>query len=281
MILPYSTIAQTSRNISLPSSLTARNDDNSSWPSPSGEFAFGFKQIGKDGFLLAIWFNKIPDRTIVWSANRNDLVQEGSKVELTSDGRLMLSDAEDQQVWSANDSARTEVAYAAMLDTGNFVLANTNSTNLWESFDQPTDTILPTQTLNLNSNLYARYTATNYTSGRFLFTLQSDGNLVLYTTYFPQQFPNFDYWSTQTTDIGFQVIFNQSGFIYLASRNGSVLNTISPHAVSIQNYYQRATLDYDGVLRHYVYPKNASSIAERRPMAWSTPASIPQISACQ
>ncbi|CAB4281793.1 unnamed protein product [Prunus armeniaca] len=97
MILPYSTIAQTSRNISLGSSLTARNDDNSSWPSPSGEFAFGFQQIGKYGFLLAIWFNKIPDRTIVWSANRNDLVQEGSKVELASDGMLELRNSEGRQ----------------------------------------------------------------------------------------------------------------------------------------------------------------------------------------
>ncbi|CAL8159911.1 unnamed protein product [Prunus armeniaca] len=276
MILPYSTIAQTSRNISLGSSpLTARNDDNSSWPSPSGEFAFGFRQIGKDGFLLAIWFNKIPDRTIVWSANRNDLVQEGSKVELTSDGRLTLSDAEDQQVWSANNSARTEVAYAAMLDTGNFVLANTNSTNLWESFDQPTDTILPTQTLNQNTILFARHTATNYTSGRFLFTLQSDGNLKLYTTRFPQDSANFAYWSAKITDIGFQVIFNKSGHIYLASSNGSILDYISSNTVSIQNFYQRATLGYDGVLRHYVYPKNASSIAEHRPMDWSTRASIP------
>ncbi|KAL6275273.1 hypothetical protein ACE6H2_018874 [Prunus campanulata] len=271
MILPYFTIAQTSRNISLGSSLTARNDDNSSWASPSGEFAFGFQQTGKDGFLLAIWFNKIPERTIVWSANGNNLVPQGSQVELTSDGQFMLNDAIGKRIWSAG----TGVAYAAMLDTGNFVLANQNSSTLWQSFDQPTDTILPTQTLNQNSNLYARYTATNYSRGRFLFALQSDGNLVLYTTNFPQDSANFAYWSAKTTDIGFQVIFNQSGLIYLASKNGSVLNTISPNAVSIQDFYQRAALEYDGVLRHYVYPKNTSSSAGRWPMAWSTSSFVP------
>ncbi|XP_016652087.1 PREDICTED: G-type lectin S-receptor-like serine/threonine-protein kinase RLK1 [Prunus mume] len=275
MILPYSTIAQTSRNISLGSSLTARNDVNSSWPSPSGEFAFGFQQIVKDGFLLAIWFNKIPERTIVWSANGNNLVPQGSQVELTRDGQFMLKDATGQRIWYA-ESAGTEVAYAAMLDTGNFVLANRNSsTLLWQSFEHPTDTILPTQTLNQNNSLYARYTATNYSRGRFMLALQSDGDLVLYTTNFPQDSANSAYWSTKT-DTGFQVIFNQSGLIYLASRNGSAINTISPYAVSIQNFYQRATLVHDGVLRHYVYPKSASSIAERRPMAWSAPVSIPE-----
>ncbi|CAB4312096.1 unnamed protein product [Prunus armeniaca] len=273
MILPYSTIAQTSRNISLGSSLTARNDDNSSWPSPSGEFAFGFQQIGKDGFLLAIWFNKIPDRTIVWSANRNDLVQEGSKVELASDGMLELRNSEGGQVWSAN-SAGTEVAYAAMLDTGNFVLANTNSTNLWESFDVPTDTILPTQTLNQNGKLFARYTETNYSQGRFQFILQSDGNLLLYTTRFPLESSNFAYYATMTMGTGFQVIFNQSGSIYLTAKNGSILNMLSSNTVSMKNFYQKATLDYDGILRHSVHPKSNGSSAGT-PLAWSPLTSEP------
>ncbi|XP_021817363.1 G-type lectin S-receptor-like serine/threonine-protein kinase LECRK3 [Prunus avium] len=276
MILPYSTIAQPYVNISFGSSLTARNDHNSSWQSPSGEFAFGFKQIGKDGFLLAIWFNKIPERTIVWSANGNNLVPQGSQVELTSDGQFMLKDATGKGIWSA-DSPGTGFAYAAMLDTGNFVLANQDSSTLWQSFDQPTDTILPTQILNQNSNLYARYTATNYSRGRFRFKLQSDGNLGLYTTNFPQHFANFNsaYWSVKTTDIIFQVIFNQSGLIYLASGNGSVLNIISSNAVSIQDFYQRATLEYDGVLRHCFYPKSTSSSAGRWPMAWSTITFLP------
>ncbi|PQQ13541.1 G-type lectin S-receptor-like serine/threonine-protein kinase LECRK3 [Prunus yedoensis var. nudiflora] len=249
MILPYSTKAQPYVNISFGSSLTARNDHNSSWQSPSGEFAFGFKQIGKDGFLLAIWFNKIPERTIVWSANGNNLVPQGSQVELTSDGQFMLKDATGKEY-------------------GLLILL---------SFDQPTDTILPTQILNQNSNLYARYTATNYSRGRFRFKLQSDGNLGLYTTNFPQDFANFNsaYWSVKTTDTIFQVIFNQSGLIYLASGNGSVLNIISSNAVSIQDFYQRATLEYDGVLRHCFYPKSTSSSAGRWPMAWSTITFLP------
>ncbi|XP_050371525.1 G-type lectin S-receptor-like serine/threonine-protein kinase LECRK2 [Argentina anserina] len=274
VILPCYTMAQTSKNISLGSSLTAKNDDNSSWSSPSGEFAIGFQQIVKDGFLLAIWFDKIQEKTIVWSANGDSLVPQGSKVELTSDGQFVLNDAKGNQVWSADYSTSTGVSYAALLDTGNFAIANQNSTYLWESFDEPTDTMLPTQSLKQNGVLYARYTNTNYSTGRFMFTLQSNGHLLLYTTNFPQNSANSEYWSAKYTDIGFQVIFNQSGLIYFTSKNGSILSTISANPIASQDFYQRATLEYDGVLRHYTYPKISSS-SEGRPMAWSTASFIP------
>ncbi|XP_062017601.1 G-type lectin S-receptor-like serine/threonine-protein kinase LECRK1 [Rosa rugosa] len=264
LLLPCSIFAQT--HISLGSSLTAQND-NSSWPSPSGDFAFGFQKIGEDGFLLAIWFNKVKERTIAWSANGNNLVSEGSKVELTSDGKFMLNDATGKQIWMA-ESSGTGVAYAAMLDTGNFVLVDHKSINLWESFDVPTDTILPTQILNINSTLYARFSASNYSKGRFFFELQFDGNLMLCTTFFPLDSANFAYWSTQTNvgNTGFQVIFNQSGSIYLTGKNGSILKTFLSNSVSVQDFYHRATLEYDGVLRHYVYPKKTSQPI----MTWSS-----------
>ncbi|KAM1341134.1 hypothetical protein ACFX1X_005768 [Malus domestica] len=269
MFLPFSTLAQTSKNISLGSSLTALKDGDLSWPSPSGEFAFGFREVAKDGFLLAIWFDKIPNQTIVWSANRDKLVPKGSKVELTADGEFILNDASGEQIWSA-ESAGSGVAYASMLNTGNFVLVNRSSSNVWESFSHPTDTILPSQTLNQNGILYARYTATNYSTGRFLFSLKPDGNLVLATTKFPQNTPNEEYWSMENPNIGFQVIFNQSGLIYVTAKNGSLLSTISSNMVSMKDFYQRATLEYNGVFRHYVYPKNTSSSSGRWNMTWST-----------
>ena len=71
--LPFSTIAQTCSNIH--HSLITAQDNGSFWASPSGEFAFGFQQVAAGGFLLAIWFNKIPEKTIILSANGNNLVQ--------------------------------------------------------------------------------------------------------------------------------------------------------------------------------------------------------------
>ncbi|KAM6578970.1 hypothetical protein CsatB_030807 [Cannabis sativa] len=48
----------------------------------------------------------------------------------------LLKDPKGNQIWSSGN-----LAYGAILETGNFVLAN-NSVNLWESFTKPTDTLL-------------------------------------------------------------------------------------------------------------------------------------------
>ncbi|CAN0902032.1 G-type lectin S-receptor-like serine/threonine-protein kinase LECRK2 [Linum grandiflorum] len=238
-------------NISSGSSLTTSSKDP--WRSPSGDFAFGFQQISptNNNFLLAIVFDKIPERTVVWSANRNTPVPGGSTVQLTSDGRLVLSDPSGREVWTAYGAASS---YAAMLDTGNFVLTSENFSIVWESFDVPTDTLLPDQILDRGSRLIARYSSTNYSEGRFKFTLQDDGNLVQYTTTYPQMGNNLAYWATMT-DAGNKLVFNQTGFVYLITSNGSVIRNVLGNGVSTQELYHRLTLDYDGVLRYYVYPK--------------------------
>ncbi|KAK8552762.1 hypothetical protein V6N13_121146 [Hibiscus sabdariffa] len=275
VLLPLSSAAQSYSNITLGSSLVAQDDEYSAWASSpsSGDFAFGFQKVGNDGFLLAIWFDKMPEKTIVWSANRNHLVQRGSKAELTTDGRLVLWDQRGRQIWAAV-SANPGASHATMLDTGNLVLASQDSSILWQSFDNPTDTVLPTQAMNLDTQIIARYTETNYSNGRFKFILQRDGNLLLYTTDFPFTDKVAAYWSTQDSiGSGFQVIFNQSGYIYLAARNGTLLDTVFPALSSspAQDFYLRATVDYDGVLRQYAYPKTSvATSGGSGAKAWTT-----------
>uniref|UniRef100_A0A7N2QX34 non-specific serine/threonine protein kinase n=1 Tax=Quercus lobata TaxID=97700 RepID=A0A7N2QX34_QUELO len=214
LLLPYSTTAQTSSNQSLGSSLTAQEKD-SYWASPSGDFAFDFSQFGKGGYLLAIWFNKLPEKTIVWSANGDNLVSGGSKVELTKDGKFVLNDPAGLEIWKVN-LVSSGVAYAAMLDTGNF-------------------------TMSQGSKLVARYSEMNYSNGRFQFQLRLNGSLVLQTRAYPTDYSYADYWPEEPIGSGFK------------------------------DFYQRAIMEYDGVLRHYVYPK--SSLMSR---SWSSlPTFIP------
>lgn len=146
-ISPILANAQTENRIALGSSLLA-SDNSSSWKSPSGDFAFGFRLLDHQNlFLLAIWFDKIPDKTIVWYANGDNPAPKGSKLKLTNDGgQLTLNNPQGQVIWKA-DSVGNGVAYASMLDTGNFILANGESLYLWESFKHPSDTILPSQVL--------------------------------------------------------------------------------------------------------------------------------------
>uniref|UniRef100_A0A803MQZ8 Uncharacterized protein n=1 Tax=Chenopodium quinoa TaxID=63459 RepID=A0A803MQZ8_CHEQI len=91
--------AQSYNSITLGSSLIAR-DISLPWVSPSKDFAFGFQKIESGSFLLAIWFNKIPESTITCSANRDIPVPRGSKVELTTRS-LILTDPSGREVWRA------------------------------------------------------------------------------------------------------------------------------------------------------------------------------------
>lgn len=106
-LLPLLIAAQKHQNITLGSSLTA--GDKSSWVSPSGDFAFGFQLVGNQSYLLSIWFNKIPEKTITWSANGGALAKPGSKLQLTG-GSLILADPNGSNIWGVTANG---IAYAA------------------------------------------------------------------------------------------------------------------------------------------------------------------------
>ncbi|KAG6415073.1 hypothetical protein SASPL_122475 [Salvia splendens] len=224
------------RNVTLRSSIVANADSNSTWKSPSGEFAFGFREVSPGAFLLAIWFDQLTDKILVWSANRDEPVPTGSTLQLSADGTLELIDPTRRQVWASQNRPGT-VAYAAMLNTGNLVLASNTSAILWQSFDSPTDTLLPTQ---------------------------ADGNLVLLTRSYPLDENVDTYWSSETRDTIFQLIFNNSGNINLIQQNGTILPPLFNRGPLAGQFYQRLVLEQDGVLRHYVYPQSADSSS-----AWS------------
>ncbi|XAR53377.1 Non-specific serine/threonine protein kinase [Bertholletia excelsa] len=128
----------------------------------------------------------------------------------------------------------------------------------WELDPTPTDTILPTQILDLGSKLVARHSEGNYSSGRFELRLQSNGDLGFFTRNVLLDAINSPYLEIQSGGSGHQVKFNQSGLIYFNAINGSVLGFLS-NKTSTSQFYQRAILEYDGVFRHYVYPKSANS----------------------
>ncbi|KAK0586469.1 hypothetical protein LWI29_007492 [Acer saccharum] len=260
--LPYYSSAV---NITLGSSLSSATDNNSSWLSPSGEFAFGFRQLNNsDLFLLAIWFNEIPERTIVWYANGDNPAPRGSTLELTTNG-LVVNNPGGQTVWNASPSPTNDsfisVTEAAMLDTGNFVLKGNGSDFVWESFRNPTDTILPTQTLDLGSMLFSKLTPTNFSKGRFELHFD-DGSVQLNPVAWPGRFLYNSYYNSETNRInssgsGNKFAFNALGDIYIVKTNGEIAQlsweTITP---SVDHYY-RATLDFDGVFTQYDYQKNS------------------------
>ncbi|KAJ4712678.1 Receptor-like protein kinase [Melia azedarach] len=259
ILLPYLSAA----NIILGSSLSTTGD-NTSWLSPSGDFAFGFRQLkNSDLFLLAIWFDKIPDRTIVWHANGDNPAPRGSTLELTAGG-LSLKDPRGQAIRSLRPPKN--VSGAAMLDTGNFVLRATanNSDYVWQSFKNPTDTILPTQLLDLDSILASKLTETNFSKGRFELHF-SNGSLRLIPVAWPSQFLYRSYYSSNTyspnsSESGYQLVFNESTGVHIVKSNGQIAQLPQWDPLSpTDDYYYRATLDFDGVFILYAYPKNSAA----------------------
>jgi hypothetical protein len=80
---------------------------------------------------------------IVWVANREHPFPYSFAAVLTfnQDGNLVISDGSLLYVMT-NTSGGNDT-YAKLLDTGNLILTNRASHILWQSFDHPTDTLLP------------------------------------------------------------------------------------------------------------------------------------------
>ncbi|XP_044498184.1 G-type lectin S-receptor-like serine/threonine-protein kinase LECRK4 [Mangifera indica] len=240
---------QTTPTVDLGSSITAGS--NASWVSSSGDFAFGFHPLSASGaYLLGIWFEKIPEKTLVWAANRYSPAEGGSKVELASDGRLQLTYLNGSVQRISEASARA----GFMQDNGNFVLKDAVSNVVWSSFDLPTDTLLPEQELTGGKKLYSNSNGTvNYSPGNFMLEMQSDGNLVLSAYHFADP----GYWISDTQNVdGVRLIFNQSASMYLVNgTNHKIRFLTSNMPTPVEDYYHRATLDDQGIFQQFVYHK--------------------------
>ncbi|KAK9288967.1 hypothetical protein L1049_017438 [Liquidambar formosana] len=241
--------AQTPANISLGSSITAGS--NASWSSLSGDFAFGFYTLSSGLYLVGIWFDKIQERTLVWSANRNSPADAGSTIRLTYAGQLVLTyfNGSVQPIYTG-----AAASLGFMQNDGNFVLRDSNSRALWQSFDSPTDTLLPGQVLVEGQMLYSNAKGTSdYSTGNFMLEMQFDGNLVLSAYHFSDP----GYWYTGTLVNNVSLVFNQSSaFMYLVNgTNDKIYSLTSNISTPTVDYYHRATIDDHGNFQQYVYHK--------------------------
>ncbi|KAK1257122.1 Receptor-like serine/threonine-protein kinase SD1-8 [Acorus gramineus] len=116
--------------------------------SPNGTFELGFFRPGAlNKLYIGIWYHNLPNRTYVWVANRDDpLVNDtgGGVLRIDRDGRLALLNRVGGVVWSPKGATNVTNPIARIQEDGNFVLTNSATGALaWQSFDYPTDTILP------------------------------------------------------------------------------------------------------------------------------------------
>ncbi|KAJ6294976.1 hypothetical protein OIU76_022959 [Salix suchowensis] len=273
-------------HIGLGSRLLAR-DQNEAWVSDNGTFAFGLTPAANAGdqFQVAIWFADLPgDRTIVWSANRNSLVNKNAFLELDTTGNLVLIDGE-RTVWMSNTSG-AGITSASMEETGNFILHTNNNHSAWQSFEHPSDTLLPNQPLTVSLELTSPK-STSQGGYYSLKMLQQPTSLSLALTYnlpetydaSPEAYANFSYWpgpdiSNVTGDVvavlddagSFGIVYGESsnGAVYVYKNDGDYngLESATNQSSTRLAVLRRLILEANGNLRLYRWDNNVNGSRE-------------------
>ncbi|MQM03727.1 hypothetical protein Taro_036508 [Colocasia esculenta] len=156
-------------------------------------FAFGFftpeNSTAANLHYAGIWYNNLPGRTVVWVANReNPLKDRAGVFAVIGDGNIAVLDGAGRTVWSTNLSGIPSNTSAVLLDSGNLVLRHDvdgGEVDVWQSFQHPTDTVLPGMKLrsNLSSGVGTRVTSWKGESdpfpGQFVMTLDPRNSLQL------------------------------------------------------------------------------------------------------
>ncbi|XP_052140416.1 receptor-like serine/threonine-protein kinase SD1-8 [Oryza glaberrima] len=169
--------------------LTASIIGKSTLESAKGVFKLGFfTPLGGKGTYLGIWYANIQsDLTVVWVANRQHPVINAPGVVTLSANGLVIVDAQNTTVWSSPvpAGAITAGATARLHDDGNFAVSSDGSDSqsvvLWQSFDYPTDTLLPGMKLGedrkkgITRNITSWSSPTDPSPGKYTFKLVLGG----------------------------------------------------------------------------------------------------------
>ncbi|KAM3237548.1 G-type lectin S-receptor-like serine/threonine-protein kinase [Capsicum chacoense] len=128
--------------------------DGKTISSSDGCFEMGFFSPASftNNWYVGIWYKHyVPDKSVVWVANRANPITNtsGAMLKIANPGRLALLTAANTIVWSTNSSRplAAKNPIAQLLNSGNLVVRDANDAKvenfLWQSFDYPTDTLLP------------------------------------------------------------------------------------------------------------------------------------------
>ncbi|XP_010262649.1 PREDICTED: putative receptor protein kinase ZmPK1 [Nelumbo nucifera] len=160
------------------SSLSVEDYASDFLTSPDKWFTCGFYPVGTNAFSFSIWFTNVTEKTVVWMANRDRPVNgRRSRISLRKDGTMVLTDADGSIVWSTNTTGKG--FQAELLNTGNLVLRDRHGNLSWQSFDFPTDTLLPLQPFTRNTRLISVKARGQYSSGHYILYFDNDNVLRL------------------------------------------------------------------------------------------------------
>uniref|UniRef100_A0A0A0LX93 Bulb-type lectin domain-containing protein n=1 Tax=Cucumis sativus TaxID=3659 RepID=A0A0A0LX93_CUCSA len=161
-------------------------NDTQTIVSAAEKFELGFftQPKSSDFKYLGIWYKGLPDY-VVWVANRdNPVLNSSATLIFNTHGNLILVNQTGDVFWSSNSTTAVQYPIAQLLDTGNFILRESNSgpqNYVWQSFDYPFDTLLPGMKLGwdsktgLNRKLISRRSQTDPSSGDLSYGVNTYG----------------------------------------------------------------------------------------------------------
>ncbi|XP_012455053.1 G-type lectin S-receptor-like serine/threonine-protein kinase CES101 isoform X1 [Gossypium raimondii] len=234
--------------------------------STSGMFKLGFKSVHKDNSYLGIWYNG-EDDNLLWVANRNTPTFGSTGIlEIDDRGSLKIlhQSADPVVLYSVEEPSNTS---ATLEDSGNFVLHELNRDGsvkrlLWESFDYPTDTLLPGMKLGINSKTGLNWALTSWrsdkspASGSFSLGLDPSDS-----TQWAIWWRGEVYWKSGSFQHGFLEVFLSNSsydFFYVSNENETYFNYTVKKAVTI---FPRLKLNSEGELVSYKADSVASQVS--------------------
>lgn len=235
--------------------------ENRTWVSPEGTFAMGFyPAFDQDNeYSVGIWFNSIPAeaKTMIWTAGEDLKVRLNASLELSMDGNLVLFDYLNRvPAWTSNTSL-SGVVGAVLRDNGNLVLSDSSHRTVWESFETPSDTLVPGQRLHVGQTL--RAASKKSTSSYYNLVMERTGNLVL------KWESNVSYWDSGTgslpsDSIPIGAIFAGDGaFVLFDGRGRMAWYRYSNDYTDTTVVLRYLRLDVDGNLRMYSWIQESQS----------------------
>ncbi|GLJ35778.1 hypothetical protein SUGI_0718450 [Cryptomeria japonica] len=208
-------------------------------------------------FIYQTDYTDPDDLQMVWTANRERLVQDNATLGLTSTGNLVLKDADGTLVWSTNTSSK-KIQGITMEEKGNLVLLNSSNGTMWQSFDHPADTLMVDQKWKVGQKIFANISPTNTSQGFYYGSLNVEG-FAMYTAPAPGQM-YFRYPKEPTTvNCAYMLLDNESLNYYPVGYPSNPI-TVSLSAPKNCLYYKIIS---DGHLQFYSFqPRTGESVTD-------------------
>ncbi|XP_058076440.1 G-type lectin S-receptor-like serine/threonine-protein kinase At4g27290 [Magnolia sinica] len=227
--------------------------DGQTLVSEAGIFELGFFSPGglEHNCRLGIWYHKVPEKTVVWIANRQS---SSSALMINEGGDLIIRDTGGVSSTVASGSGKNNTSLKLM-DSGNLVFFG-DSHVLWQSFDEAVDTFLPGMRLGVDKNSKREWILTSHRTledpspGWFFLRLDRTGTGEQF--YIWSKVPregNINYGDWRN----FSSVSRMFEFMYVSNEN----ETYVTYSVTDSSIISRFVLDLSGQIKQWTWSESA------------------------